>query len=164
MLIIRNSQLTAFGEERRTAFVRSMCGHLRTYFPSMASLDDGALFAGIDYAARRAAVHGLSRRRDVCSYLNIAACHGWQFDTDPQCEWMMKYLTDRDVSCPSARLDLLLGKCLQRDEISTHNRQLQQLWDGDTAQTQHVSVCELLRPNLRPGSGDSTKGYINEHA
>lgn len=123
MLVIRDIQKQKLGSIRQERFLARAIDHLRTHFPSpLAQIPAPQFEQLLRPVLARAASHGLTTERDVCRYLNLAACYGWNFDRDPALSWMRQYLDDSDVSTPGERLDLLVQECLRRNQVEEHNR------------------------------------------
>jgi hypothetical protein len=130
MLTIRNAQLARFGSEQRRQFIAAMCRYLREQFhDELWAVDGVSLHRDVDAAIHRAESYGLHSERDCCRYLNLAVTYGWDFDSQPQNDWMRKILTDTQVTSPSQRLHRLVDQCIYRSEVEESNRRLRLQFD-----------------------------------
>lgn len=118
MLIIRDAQMTAFRRAGRYAFVQRMCSYLRRHLPDV--LDDTPgpeLEKRVGRCVDRAAAYGLAGERDVALFIALAAHYGWEFDTDPDLQWMHSCLTDSAISLASQRIELLVKRSIHRQNV-----------------------------------------------
>ena len=67
---------------------------------------DAQLRDTIQYGTKRAADYGITDRRDVCKYIDLAVVFGRDFDTDRRSPWAGKILGQR--SSPALRMRTLL--------------------------------------------------------
>jgi hypothetical protein len=127
MLTIRSEQLRVFELAAIERFVEGAIAHVRRYFPDrVAGLDDAELRHIVNRTAENAAGHGLKSERDVLLYLNLAALHGWEFETDPDCRWMAAALAYPVNSPPSERLQRVVDRCLEREARRRRAQDLRQ--------------------------------------
>ena len=103
---IRTGQLAAFQAalERQLAD-RAVLYVCRRYPETCAALDESAIRASIDRALAKRAVYRIDSEETFCAYVDLMYLLGFDFDTDPQCEWAQERLKDFDLG---ARTRLLL--------------------------------------------------------
>jgi hypothetical protein len=124
-MILRKAQLVALERHLRAAFITEMCDHLRKHFPACVSaIESRALSRRVEDALAYAGRYGLTTRRDLARYLNLAAAYGWGFDREPGHAWMRRILNDPEVSDPSARLQRLVAECLHRRALARTAQEL----------------------------------------
>jgi hypothetical protein len=127
MLRIRQAQHQVLSEHAQNQFIESMVDHLRHCFPAVAwALTAEELRQHLHDCIAHAAGYGITSQRQVCRFVNLAACYGWRFDRDPELFWMRKILTDTSLALPGERLDHLVQSCLQRERIAQENALLRQ--------------------------------------
>jgi hypothetical protein len=125
MLTIRSEQIRILKVAAFERFIHAAVAHVQRFFPGrVAGLDDAELRQIIGRMADNAAVHGLKSERDFLLYLNLAALYGWDFEIDPDCQWMASALAQPVNSSPSERLQHLVDRCLDREARQRHSEDL----------------------------------------
>jgi hypothetical protein len=111
---IRNEQLEALNAalERQLAG-RAVAYVRRQYAGTCAALDEPAIRASIDTALEKRAVHRFDSEETFFAYLDLMYLLGFEFDTDPRCEWVRETLTDFDLG-PRTRLLFLVEQARDR--------------------------------------------------
>ena len=105
MLIIRESQMLAFGKEMRHRFVQRMRQRLRGAALSADSYDPG-LTELIERGIGRAAGFGLTREGEVERFLDYVLAYGLDFGADRRTAWAGAILRTKEVS-PAWKLNRL---------------------------------------------------------
>jgi hypothetical protein len=147
MLTIRHSQIAHFSSEKRRQFIVAMCRYLREQFhDELWAVDAATLQRQVDTTIHRARNYGLSTERDCCRYLNLAVTYGWDFDRQPQYDWMRKILIDTQVTTPSQRLHKLVDQCIYRSEVEECNRRLRLQFDASN--DADANIIDLEEPTL----------------
>jgi hypothetical protein len=104
---IRQAQINAFSQVEVQKFEDWMVQHLNRFFPSQSkSAGEVQLRDTIRYGIRRAASYGITDRRDVCKYIDLAVVLGQDFDTGRRSRWAAQILGQR--SSPAVRMKSLL--------------------------------------------------------
>ncbi|MGD0363789.1 MAG: hypothetical protein ABSC93_23145 [Bryobacteraceae bacterium] len=107
MLTIRQAQLAVFSQLEVRKFEAWMLGHLKKFFPRQcAAAGDQRLLAIVQYGIQRAAVYGLTAKRDVCKYIDLMIVFGRDFDTDKRTRWAGQILGKRRN--PGVKMQLLM--------------------------------------------------------
>lgn len=146
--------------QSQTAFAQ-LATHCRTFYPdTVCQLTDETLINQLHSCHSRAQGYGLTSRRDLYRFVNLALSFGWEFDRDANLPWMRQYLTDPRVDSPAQRLELLVKYAIHRLEIEETNRALRQAFapalseqnnpysgDQHEAQTFEAIESNLLFPN-----------------
>ena len=154
MLIIRDAQMAVFRAPQHQRFIDAMCKHLRDTFPEeMAPFDDNTLKLKVSQTLKRAAGYGLTSKQDSCRYLNLAATYGWEFDQNPQQQWMHHYLTDPQVTSTSERLNLLVDQCIYRIDVQARNRQLRETFGLTETEPTHDTEDDVQASDVGETSG-----------
>lgn len=142
--------------QSQTAFAQ-LATHCRTYYPEVVSLlTDAALINQLHSCHSRAQGYGLTSRRDLYRFVNLALSFGWEFDRDANLPWMRQYLTDPRVDSPAQRLELLVKYAIHRLEVEETNRALRQafapaLTEQDnpySGEQQEAQTFEAIESNL----------------
>jgi hypothetical protein len=112
-LSIRQAQLTAFSRAEVEKFENWMVGHLKKFFPRQShAAGEARLRETIQHGIRRAAAYGITTRRDVSKYIDLALVLGPDFDTGPRSRWASQILTQ--TAAPAAKMQALLRAAKQR--------------------------------------------------
>ncbi len=111
---IRNEQLGALhaGLERQVAD-RAVAYVRRQYPGTCAALDERAIRASIETALGMRANYQFDSEETFFAYLDLMYLLGFDFDLNPQCEWVRETLTDFDLG-PRTRLLLLVEQARAR--------------------------------------------------
>lgn len=164
--------------QTQTAFAQ-LAAHCRTYYPdAVCHLTDESLINQLHSCHSRAQSYGLTSRRDLYRFVNLALSFGWEFDRDANLPWMCQYLTDPRVDSPAQRLELLVKYAIHRLEIEESNRALRQEFaptlteqnnpytgDQHEAQTFEAIESNLLFPNpcwVNSEAEENDYGYEDE--
>lgn len=146
--------------QSQTAFAQ-LATHCRTFYPdAVCQLTNEALINQLHSCHSRAQGYGLTSRRDLYRFVNLALSFGWEFDRDTNLPWMRQYLTDPRVDSPAQRLELLVKYAIHRLEVEETNRALRQAFapalikqdnpysgEQQEAQTFEAIESNLLFPN-----------------
>ena len=112
--MIRRKQMEEIRKVHLRVFVVEMITHLRAHFPDeLDGMPDWELGEELLDCLERAAIYGITLRRDCARFLALATCFGWSFDTEM--EWPVAMLRDPSIS-PSERLAQVHDRCLRRLE------------------------------------------------
>ena len=96
MLAIREAQFAVFSQLEVRKFEEWMLAHLKKFFPGQcAAAGDQRLLETVQYGIRRAAVHGITAKHDVCKYIDLMIVFGRDFDTDRRSQWAGEILGRR---------------------------------------------------------------------
>jgi hypothetical protein len=88
VLTIRPEQLKIFSQAEVQEFEDWVLAHLRRFFPRQCdATGEWSLRSTIQYGIQRAAVYGITDRRDVCKYIDLMVVFGRDFDTDQRLSW-----------------------------------------------------------------------------
>jgi hypothetical protein len=106
MLTIRQAQFAVLSQLEVQKFEDWMLVHLKKFFPRQcAALGDTRLRETIQHGIERAAVYGLTSKRDVCKYIDLMIVFGRDFDTDRRYRWAGEILGKRRN--PGAKMQAL---------------------------------------------------------
>ncbi len=106
-LRIRPAQFAMFSEVEAQKFEAWVLVHLKKFFPKQcAAAGEPRLQEMVHYGVERAAVYGITAKRDVCKYIDLMIVFGRDFDTEKRSQWAGRILRDR--RSPSARVQALL--------------------------------------------------------
>jgi len=123
MLTIRKEQMQALNRVTMEEFEVDMVRHLMHFFPNeCAAMGDKTIRAHVRDAISRAREYDVTCERDLCEYLNLAMIYGWDFDADPELEWMRDFLIDPEVADPGERMRRLHAEALYRLELAEEKR------------------------------------------
>jgi hypothetical protein len=115
MLTIRKPQMEVFSSLSRERLKTEAADQLRRYFPEFVQFHDPeTLRAEIERAFQDCAAYGLATERDYRRFINLAAVYGWRFDRRPENVWMVRILSDANITNPGHRLDRLIQQCISR--------------------------------------------------
>jgi hypothetical protein len=107
MLTIRQAQFAVFSQLEVHKFEEWMLTHLKKFFPQQcAAAGDQRLLEVVRYGIQRAAVYGITAKRDVCKYIDLMIVLGRDFDTDNRSRWAGEILGKRRN--PGAKMQTLL--------------------------------------------------------
>lgn len=127
MLRISPAQTQAIAAAQTQIAFDQLATHCRTYYPNTVSqLTQEALLAHLHICHSRAQHYGLTSRRDLYRFVNLALSFGWEFDRDANLPWVRQYLSDTRLNSPAQRLELLVKYAIHRLEIEESNRALRQ--------------------------------------
>jgi|GEM_PF-1200294 len=164
MLRLSPAQLQAIEQAQVHTSFSQLAAHCRTYYPDAVShLSDAALIEQLQHCQQRAQAYGLTSRRDLYRFVNLALSFGWEFDLDAKLPWMRQYLTDPRIDSPAQRLELLVQYAIHRLEVEETNRAQRQAFAPQTTGTnpyqqpynpdgQAPISSNLLFPNPKPNS------------
>lgn len=164
MLRLSPAQLQAIEQAQVHTSYNQLAAHCRTYYPDAVShLSDTALIEQLQHCQQRAQAYGLTSRRDLYRFVNLALSFGWEFDRDAKLPWMRQYLTDPRVDSPALRLELLVQYAIHRLQVEETNRAQRQAFapqatDANPYQQpynpedQAPISANLLFPNPKPNS------------
>jgi hypothetical protein len=108
MLRIRSKQFAAFSHAEVEKFEEWMEVHLKKFFPEQCDSEgEEQLREKIRYGIKRAAVYGITTKRDVCKYIDLSMVLGPNFDVDGQVAWAAEIL--RRPCGASQKIDELYG-------------------------------------------------------
>lgn len=111
MLTIRQAQFAALSQYDVRRFENWMFAHLHRFFPAeCAAAGDDRVMETIRHGIQRAAVHGITEKRDVCRYIDLMAVFGVDFDRDPKLRWASDILARRADSRSRMRALLVSAK------------------------------------------------------
>ncbi|HUE24207.1 MAG TPA: hypothetical protein VMQ86_21175 [Bryobacteraceae bacterium] len=107
MLTVRQAQFAILSQLEVQKFEEWMLAHLRKFFPKECAAASGArLLEMVQYGIRRAAVYGITAKRDVCKYIDLMIVFGRDFDTDRRSRWAGEILGKRRN--PGVKMQTLL--------------------------------------------------------
>jgi hypothetical protein len=133
MIILRHTQLDNINKPKLLTFITIMITHTRESFPNETkAISDSELKKHIIKSIKKAENYNLTSQQDCCKFINLAVVYGWDFDQEPNNEWMIDILEDEEISSPSERLNRLLDECVYRKEVEEKNNKL---WDDFFANT-----------------------------
>ena len=111
---IRTEQLAALHSElERQVADRAMAYVRRRYPETCAALDERAIRASIETALGKRATYQFDSEETFFAYVDLMYRLGFDFDTNPQSEWVRETLTDFDLG-PRTRLLLLVEEARER--------------------------------------------------
>jgi hypothetical protein len=88
MLLIRDIQLAAIGEQAREGFEKEAYQHALNHWPEqLAMRGDRWVRALVTSGVDKADSHGIDEREDVMAFLEIVFQHGLDFDKSPSRPW-----------------------------------------------------------------------------
>lgn len=89
MLTIRNEQFAAFSNAEVRKFEDWIVAHLQQFFPAECARMGGDVQVRdlVRHGIRRAAVYGVTRKADVCRYVDLMVVLGRDFDVDGRFGW-----------------------------------------------------------------------------
>ena len=123
MLNIRVDQVKILLEDADRRLQRDIAKHLRWHFSKQIErLNGAALHTLVVRSIEQARSFGLTARRDLFRFANLAVLYGRDFAREQA--WMGAILSDHSVSIPSTRLKLLIDECLHRMYVTRRNRDL----------------------------------------
>ncbi len=107
MLTVRQAQFAIFSQLEVRKFEEWMLAHLKKFFPGKCAAAGGQrLLEMVQYGIQRAAVHGITAKRDVCKYIDLMIVFGRDFDTDGRSRWAGEILGRRRN--PGVKMQILL--------------------------------------------------------
>jgi hypothetical protein len=110
-LKIRQAQFAVFSQAEVHKFEQWMLVHLKRFFPSQCTAaGEPRLQEMVQYGIQRAAVHGVTAKRDVCKYIDLMIVFGRDFDTDKRSRWAGDILRQRGNPSAKMRALLVAGK------------------------------------------------------
>jgi len=106
-LRIRPAQLAALSRAEVQKFEQWVRVHLQRFFPRQcAAAGETGVQELVQYGIQRAAIHGITAKRDVCKYIDLMIVFGRDFDKDKKSRWAGQILGNRRH--PGARMRALL--------------------------------------------------------
>lgn len=127
MIIIRHEQQNKLELPKLIKMVIELCKEARNRFnDELADVTEKSLGKKILNTVKKAEKYNLVKESDYGTFVNIAIEYGWDFDEDPDNEWMVDILEDPEISNPSDRLNRLVDECRYRKEVAEQN---ENLWD-----------------------------------
>lgn len=110
---IRQAQLNVFSQVEVEKFEEWMVEHLNRFFPrECQNTGEARVRETIRHGINRAAAHGITARRDVCKYIDLAMVFGPDFDTDRRSGWAAGIL--RRSGRPEVKIRTLLAAAQRR--------------------------------------------------
>jgi hypothetical protein len=107
MLTIRQAQFAVLSQLEVQKFEDWMLAHLKRFFPRQCAVaGDQRLREMVQYGIQRAAVYGITAKRDVCKYIDLMIVFGRDFDTDRRSRWAGEILGKRRN--PGVKMQTLL--------------------------------------------------------
>jgi len=104
---IRRAQLAVFSQVEVQKFEQWVRVHLQRFFPRQcAAAGEPGVQELVQYGIQRAAIHGITAKRDVCKYIDLMIVFGRDFDKDKRSRWAGQILGNRRH--PGARMRALL--------------------------------------------------------
>jgi hypothetical protein len=117
MLIIRREQMAALAGAQADKLMTSLRSYVRRNFSEeCASLTDRELLERLAAIVGHANTYGITGKRGLYKYAAIAMVYGDEFDSNPEHEWMVDYLTDEDVPDADERMGRLYAEIIDRME------------------------------------------------
>ena len=136
MLILRAKQIAAIQLPQILSFVESLSGYLRENFTEkLHDISGSVLNKKILKSIKKAEKYGFTSRQDCCEFAKLAVKYGWDFDEEPQNEWMRKMLIDKNISNPSHRLARCVEEIIFRKEVEKNNRNLREKFYKEVLKT-----------------------------
>jgi uncharacterized protein (DUF1697 family) len=127
MIILRQVQLTVIELPGVMKYVNALCKDARKQFKDeIDSLTDTTLEKKICKSIKKAQQFHLLSKADWGRFVFITIENDWDFDEDPDNEWMVTMLEDPEITSPSDRLTRLIDECIYRKEVALQN---EKLWD-----------------------------------
>jgi hypothetical protein len=112
-LRIRQAQMAVFSRVEVEKFEDWMVAHLKKFFPKQSkSAGEVRVREIVRHGIKRAAAHGITAKKDVCKYIDLAILFGPDFDTDKRSRWAAQILGQR--ASASARMQSLLTAAKRR--------------------------------------------------
>jgi hypothetical protein len=106
-LRIRQPQIAVFSQVEVRKFEAWMLVHLKRFFPRRcAGVGEARLQEIVHYGVLRAAVYGITAKRDVCKFIDLMIVFGRDFDTEKGSRWARDILGKKRSS--GARIQALL--------------------------------------------------------
>ena len=106
-MIIRKDQMVALGAEQHRAYVRRMSRYLAgAAADSIVGMDPDAISERIEKAVRRAAQFGFRSERNTSIFVELAFCHGDEFELSPAFAPVLGLLR-HPAGPPDAKADIL---------------------------------------------------------
>ena len=97
MLMIKNKQMEVFKQHAKDIFKKNVFNHLRSVFPEETLLvSDEKLEYLINIGIINSQKYEISMEWDIRRYLECCILYGWNFDTDPNYQWAINILNDKD--------------------------------------------------------------------
>ena len=100
-LVIRQAQMDVFAQQARELFIDDMAVHVARYFPGRRAQLGVGLHRAISDAIIKAKKYGLTRKRDVCKFINVTMTLGPDFEQ--HLPMMHDILTSAEPPCAKAR-------------------------------------------------------------
>ena len=98
-MVIRETQMNAFGEMMRTRFEGEMVEYLRENFPAQTrDLTDTQCRALVRHAVTKSSLYGIELEDDIARYLDYVVLYGRDFDTDPAFAWTARILQAEGIN------------------------------------------------------------------
>lgn len=111
---IRTEQLAALHAVLERRFADRAMAYVRRQYPgTCAALDERTIRASIETALGKRATYQFDSEETFFAYLDLMYLLGFDFDLNPQCEWVRETLTDFDLG-PRTRLLLLVEEARAR--------------------------------------------------
>ncbi|MCA9710230.1 MAG: hypothetical protein KDK70_30600 [Myxococcales bacterium] len=115
MLSLREPQVQALAEPRRSDLEGRLARHARDCFPAAQALGPAALREVVRYGVDRALDHGIDTERGVCRYLNLMFVFGRDFDQDPRLPWAEQILSGARLRRGVSTIELLCREALRHE-------------------------------------------------
>ncbi|MYN10902.1 hypothetical protein [Pseudoduganella aquatica] len=114
MLVIRNTQLEAFGPLLRQRFEHELAARLVASYPRECRQAGGAdqILLLVRQGVQAAAAQGYTSKRQAGIYVALTFILGVDFASDPQLPWVADYLDEQAIADPTVRLEQLFSATL----------------------------------------------------
>ena len=114
MLVIRNTQLKAFGPLLRQRFEHELAARLVASYPRECRQAGGAdqVLLLARQGVQAAAARGYTSKRQAGIYVALSFILGVDFASDPQLPWVADYLDEQAIADPTMRLQQLYAATL----------------------------------------------------
>lgn len=115
MLTIRAQQMRVFAKAMLESWIVE---HLSEFFPDeIAGLDSAEIFSRVRAAIEQANRHGFVTDSQMCRFVDLTFILGPAFVQDPNLPWAAEILTDKRLTDPEMRMELLFGAA--RDHVTS---------------------------------------------
>ncbi len=115
---IRREQLAALQVAYERQFCDRAVAYLRRQYPRVcAALEERSIRASVETALQKHATYRFDSEETLLAYLDLMYLLGFDFDRDPEKEWVRGTLTDFDLG-PRTRLLLLVEEARGRTRRS----------------------------------------------
>lgn len=120
-MILRDDQIRALTQVTRKGFEQRLYEQLAKYWPDeCARMGEWHVRRMIRNARHSAMTYGIETEYDILRFLNVMFAVGKDFESNPDCRWMVQQLEDKRFD-PTSSLDIVCRRISENIQVDSTN-------------------------------------------